>query len=443
MKESKTASGETIHDVLGIGLGPANLALAVALEEEGGRDLQWLFLERQMEVTWHQGMLIEDSLLQSSVLKDLVLIRNPRSRFTFLSYLKVKGRLFEFLNLRDLYPTRLEFNDYLGWAASELGERVRYGREVAAVQPVMDDDGEVELLRVECVDALTGERERYLTRNLVVATGGTPWAPAGIELRPGSRAFHSDEVLLRLERDYPDRNAPYRFLVVGSGQSGAELFHHLITRYRRADVTATVRRFAYKPVDASHFTNQIFFPESVDLLFGLPEEKRRMVYDDCRDVNYAVVDMPLIRQIYQDLYKEKLHGRDRARIRSYFELQKIEETATEVKAHFRDLLYDRDEVLSADGMVLCTGYSWGSEHPLLAELAPWLERDRGGYKVLRDYRVASGGGFAPGVFLQGCAESTHGASETVMSLMAIRAGDILASLLSRLSAPASAPSFVL
>jgi lysine/ornithine N-monooxygenase len=47
------------------------------------------------------------------------------------------------------------------------------------------------------------------------------------------------------------------------------------------------------------------------------------------------------------------------------------------------------------------------------------------------------------VFLQGCAESTHGASETVMSLMAIRAGDILASLLSRLSAPASAPSFVL
>ena len=70
-----------------------------------GRELRRLFLESKPKAVWHPGMLIEDSLIQISVLKDLATIRNPQSRFTFLNYLKVKGRLFEFLNLRDLFPT--------------------------------------------------------------------------------------------------------------------------------------------------------------------------------------------------------------------------------------------------------------------------------------------------------------------------------------------------
>jgi len=440
MKDPMLPESEAVHDVLGVGFGPANLALAIALEEEAeerGRDLRRIFLEAKPEAVWHPGMLIEDSLIQISVLKDLVTVRNPRSRFTFLNYLKTKGRLFEFLNLRDLFPTRIEFNDYLRWVAAELHERVRYGREVVAVSPVPapvpGDRREVELLRVTALDLLTGQTAEHLTRNLVLATGGVPCAPAGIDLRPGGRAFHSEEALLRLESDFPDANAPYRFVVVGSGQSAAELFHHLVTRYRRASVTATIRRFAYKPVDDSHFTNEIFFPEKVDFLYGLPDEKRRMVLEDCRDVNYAVVDMALIRQIYKDLYQERVLGRERARILPYLHLEEIADWEDGLTARFRDLLHDRELALEADGLILCTGYTWRKEHPLLAELAPWLEREPGGgYRILRDYRVASDAACGPGIFLQGFAEATHGASETVLSLLPIRAGDILDSLLTSL-----------
>jgi L-ornithine N5-oxygenase len=434
MKQQTQPAAEVVHDVLGIGFGPANLALAIALEEEAetGQKLRRLFLESKPEPVWHPGMLIEDSTIQINVLKDLVTVRNPRSRFTFLNYLKVKGRLFEFLNLRDLFPTRIEFNDYLRWVAGELSGCVRYGREVASIAPVPGGSREVDLLRVTAVDLATGEREEHLARNLVIATGGVPCLPPEVTIPPGGRAFHSEEALLRLERDFPDPDAPYRFVVVGSGQSAAELFHHLIHRYRRADVTATLRRFAYKPVDDSHFTNEIFFPEKVDFVYGLPEEKRRMVFDDCKDVNYAVVDGPLIRQIYQALYKEKVIGRDRARILSYLHLEELAPAPDAVRARYRDLLRDREVVLEADGLILCTGYTWRKEHPLLSELAPWFERDAsGGYHILRDYRVASGDSFAPGVFLQGFAEGTHGASETVLSLLPIRAGDILASLLAR------------
>ena len=73
-------------------------------------------------------------------------------------------------------------------------------------------------------------------------------------------------------------------------------------------MTGAIRRFAYKPVDDSDFTNEVFFPGMVDVLYGLPEEKRRMVLDHCKDVNYAVVDMALIRRIYKALYQEKVGG---------------------------------------------------------------------------------------------------------------------------------------
>jgi L-ornithine N5-monooxygenase len=417
-----------IYDLIGIGFGPANLALGVALEEEAP-GLKRLFLESKAAPVWHPGMLLEDSLIQISVLKDLATIRNPQSRFTFLNYLKIKGRLFEFLNLRDLFPTRIEFNDYLSWVAGELSDRVRFGREVVSVQPV-EESGEVRVLRVVTRDVATGEEDSCLARNVVLATGGVPCPPDGITLQKDGRAFHSNDSMIRLKRDFPDKNASYRFVVVGSGQSGAELFHYLMQHYPNADVTAAIRRFSYKPVDDSDFTNEIFFPRMVDTLYELPDEKRKMILDHCRDVNYAVVDLALIRRIYKCLYQEKVLGRDRARIRTFLKLEDILDTGDGVIARFLDVLHDEQVTLEADGMILCTGYTWRKNHPLLHGLAPWLQCNRdGGYRIERDYRVATGPSFAPGVFLQGFAEETHGASEPVLSLLPIRAGDIVKSLL--------------
>jgi L-ornithine N5-monooxygenase len=408
------------YDVVGIGFGPANLALAVCLEEAaeepGGRDLARLFLESKPKSIWHPGLLLEDSLIQISVLKDLATVRNPRSYFTFLNYLKAKGRLFEFLNLRDLFPTRIEFNDYLSWVAGELRERVRYGREVIALEPVLQagdkDGGIVENLRVVTRNLATGETEERLTRNVVLATGGVPVTPQGIQLTPGGRAFHASEFLHRMRKDFPDKQGKYRFVVVGSGQSGAELFFYLLNHYPEADVTAAIRRYAYKPVDDSDFTNEVFFPQMVDFLYDLPDEKRQLLLDQCKDVNYAVVDMALIRRIYRCLYQEKVEGKERARIRSFMELKGIEE---------------RPE-------------------PLLAALAPYLVKSpKGAYKVERDYRLTTEPGFLPRIYLQGFAEDTHGASEPVLSLLPVRAGDIVKSLsahveLRALAAPAVGPS---
>lgn len=427
-----------VYDVIGVGFGPANMALGIALEEEserpGGSRLRRLFLEARAGQCWHPGMLLENSLIQITVLKDLILPVNPCSRFTFLNYLKEKDRLFKFLNLRDLFPSRAEFNDYLCWVAGELSDRVRYHRRVQAIRPV-EHGGVVRLLEVVAVDGETGEEERFLTKNVVVATGGRPWVPPEIETavrEGGDRVFHSHQFMSRIDRGFPDRSKRHRFVVVGSGQSGAELFHCLFNRYPNADITATVRGFGYKPADESDFINEVFLPEMVDFFYDLPKDRQAEVVDSFRDVNYSVVDHSLIHKIYRALYEERVAGRGRARVLPYQELLSIEEREGTVRALFRDLIRGHERTIECDGLVVCTGYRWDKEHPLLAELAPWLGTDEsGGYRVLRDYRLEERAGFAPGVYLQGYCESTHGISETVLSLLPVRAQDILRSLLAR------------
>ncbi len=431
------ASDGAFH-VVGVGFGPANLALAVALEEAPeANDLSRLFLEAKPDPVWHSGMLLEDSLIQITVLKDLATVRNPQSRFTFLNYLKEKGRLFEFLNLRDLFPSRIEFNDYLGWVAGALAHRARFGCEVVSIRPVPGDEpGSVEFLRVLSRDRSTGETQEILAKNIVLATGGVPATPPPpMRLVPGGRAFHTHEFLHRMRSDFPDRQRAYKFAVVGAGQSGAELFNYLLTHYPNAEVTATLRRFAYKPVDESHFTNEIFFPEKVDWLYSLSDDKRTRVLDMCRDVNYAVVDAPLIRDIYRRIYNERVEGKNRAKILPFLELREIEERSMSVCARFENLIEETSVELDLDALIVATGYHWPSDHPLLAHLAGYLERDPAPlpgsgfeYRMRREYRVEATPGFAPGVYLQGFSERKHGASETVLSLLPIRAGNILDSL---------------
>jgi L-ornithine N5-oxygenase len=65
-------------------------------------------------------MLLPDTIMQISCLKDLATLRNPTSPFTFLSYLHEHNRLVSFINRGSVIPTRREYADYLKWAANKV-----------------------------------------------------------------------------------------------------------------------------------------------------------------------------------------------------------------------------------------------------------------------------------------------------------------------------------
>lgn len=120
-------------DILGVGYGPSNLGLAIALQERNRAvpqqdRLTSVFVERQLEFRWHPGMLLPGATMQISFLKDLATQRNTRSEYTFLEYLAQRDRLTHFINLQTFFPSRLEFHDYLTWAAAKSMPTSRTGR---------------------------------------------------------------------------------------------------------------------------------------------------------------------------------------------------------------------------------------------------------------------------------------------------------------------------
>jgi L-ornithine N5-oxygenase len=261
----------------------------------------------------------------------------------------------------------------------------------------------------------------------VVATGGIPALPNGIDLGSNRRVFHSNEFLTRIGRDYSNRDAAHRFVVVGSGQSAAEIFRYLYSNYPKADVTAAIRRFAYKPADESHFVNEIFFPRLEDLLYRLPEEKRLPILEAHRDTNYSCVDRELIEAIYKDVYESRVRGQDRFRIRPFLELRGFEEGSEEVVLEFRDVVHETKEYVEADSVVLATGFLRPKMPPIIGNLSPYLHCESSGrYKVSRNYRIVTDPSFEPRIFLQGFCEDSHGLSDTLLSTLPMRANDIMA-----------------
>jgi L-ornithine N5-oxygenase len=167
----------------------------------------------------------------------------------------------------------------------------------------------------------------------------------------------------------------------------------------------------------------------VDFFYGLPEPIRRALLATHQDTNYAAVDLDLLQEMYQAQYERSVAGESRTRIRPGLELRDVVETADGVLLQFYDLYRERVEWMAADAVVLATGYVRPKQHPLLAQVAPYvLVESDGSYQVDRAHCLVTQPHFRPRIFLQGFSEARHGLSETLLSTLPIRACEILRAL---------------
>ncbi|SMQ20739.1 L-ornithine N5-oxygenase [Streptomyces sp. Ag82_O1-12] len=434
---SQVLPGDTppVHDLIGIGFGPSNVAMAIALREHNNRvgrqeAVTAHFFEQQPRFGWHRGMLIDDATMQVSFLKDLVTLRNPASEYSFLCYLQSKGRLIDFINHKNLFPLRVEFHDYFEWAAAQVDDMVSYGHEVVGVAPVTRD-GVVEYLEVTVRSG--GGLEVHRARNLVIGTGLRPLMPEGVER--GERVWHNSELLAKV--DELEGASPSRFVVVGAGQSAAENVAYLHRRFPEAEVCAVFSRYGYSPADDSSFANRIFDPQAVDEYFAAPEDVKRRLMDYHGNTNYSVVDIDLIDDLYRQSYQEKVLGTERLRFLNVSRLTGVKESPSSVRATVTSLVTGEDTDLEADVVVFATGYSPVDPTSLLGEVADrCLRDDEGRVRVERDWSIVTEPTLHCGIYLQGGTEHTHGITSSLLSNTAIRVGEILDSLLGRVAEPA-------
>lgn len=239
------------YDLVCIGFGPASLAIAIALHD---RELQArvLYIERQRNFVWHAGMLLPNARMQISFLKDLATLRDPRSKFTFVNYLKSKNRLVAFTNLSTFLPLREEYNDYMSWCASHFEQDVQYGQETISVSPTESAKGPIEAWQVASRDVETNQTSTVTARSVVVAIGGKPRIPpalsaGGLDCRIIHSSSYSTAVPMILTNTYKAHSVA----IIGGGQSAAEIFIDLQSRYPNSYVTLYTGASALKPSDDS------------------------------------------------------------------------------------------------------------------------------------------------------------------------------------------------
>lgn len=418
LNEPDTGRTSPDADLLGIGFGPANLALAVAASRTRPQP-RTCFLEARPGFAWHPGMMLPDAMVQNSFLKDLISMRDPRSEFSFLSYLAAHGRAHNFVNLERDRPTRWEFDDYFRWVAARFASAVSYGSRVERVRPVPDPDGVVRSLAVVAVDG-EGRRTERTTRHVVLAPGGRPRRLERL-VPAGPRVVHSSEYLDRIGALLGERPGSTEVAVVGAGQSGAEIVAHLAARPAVRTVHWLVAGAAPRPADDNPFVNDIFTVDEVDRHYAEATGSGPTGHhDELRNSNYGVADRDLLVRLYGMEYDGRIRGDARIRVHTRTRLA----GARELPDGRLRVTTDPGE-LTVDALVLATGYHREPLPEVAAELLPLLAEDPDGRpRAERGYRLRTRPGVEAGIFVQGLAEPSHGLGDTLFPVMPHRAAAI-------------------
>lgn len=409
-------------DFIGIGLGPSNLALAVAADEIIP-NRRGLFLERSRCFQWHPGMMLDGARMQISFLKDLATLRNPASQYTFLQYLKARGRLERFVNINEFRPARLEYQDYLQWVAESFADSVRYGTVVTAVVPETESPSTTERLtrfRVHTRDVSTGAESCFLATNVVYGGGGIPRL---LGARTDAAAvLHSSAFLPNFTNRFNDPQEAYRFAVVGNGQSAAEIVEYLLKHYPRATTDLFISDHTLRSTDHSPFINEHFFSTNAAEFYDYPPAKRAALRNELRLTNYGVVDADLLEKLYQTAYLDEVKGHRRLLLHCESRVSRVEEVDGRVIATFEDRFSGEVTEFHFDGAVLATGYERVLDSEIFRRVLPYVLRDESGaISLSRSCRVNTTSALTARLFLQGFGEASFGIGDTLLSLLPFRA----------------------
>ena len=409
MAETFTDLRSDVVDVVGIGLGPTNLSLAALLDP--CKKISKVFFERRRDFRWHEGLLLPDSVLQVSFLKDLVSLVDPTSQYSFLAFLKEKRRMYAFINASFPQVTRCEFEGYLRWVCDRL-PHVQFESDVDAVKP--DRAGFV-------VHHRRGEQK---ARNLVLGIGQKPFVPAFALPHLGHTVIHASEYLFN-----DIKAAGKKVAVVGGGQTGAEVFLHLLSNgVLPSEVFWISRRWNFHPLDETPFTNELFTPHYSDYFFHLPPRIRQEMFV-AQHMASDGISPALLKTIYRKLYELRFLRSDACELhlRPGRELVSLSSTPHGNRLLLQHKQKDAFEGVEVDAVILCTGYE-RTFPSFLEPIRHLVALDGDQFVVKEDFSIECDLADGHRIYIQNGARDRRGVADPNLSLMSWRSAKIVNSI---------------
>ncbi|MGA4848256.1 lysine N(6)-hydroxylase/L-ornithine N(5)-oxygenase family protein [Streptomyces sp. G5(2025)] len=422
---------ENPRDLVGIGIGPFNLSLAALAQPLG--ELDTVFYDQHPAFHWHPGLLIDGATLQVPFLADLVTLADPANPWSFLNYLKTRERLFPFYFAERFHIQRAEYDAYCRWVSEHL-TGLHFGHQVDAVRwnperdlfevdfTQLDTDGEAEALG------------RTYTKNIALGVGTAPHIPE--PLKPLAEAptvpvIHSADYLDHRERLLTAEH----ITVIGSGQSGAEIFLDLL-RARptgREKLHWLARTEAFAPMEYSKLGLEHFTPDYTRYFHALPEAVRDGLVPHQWQLHKGI-DADTIAAIHDELYRRTLHGGwpDAVLTPGVHVRTAGRVASTRVELHLEHIQQGTRSRLTTDAVVLATGYRERPTERLLAGLDPYIRKDSSArpridehYRLVLDPSITATGS---NIYVQNAERHTHGVGAPDLGLAAWRSATILNTL---------------
>jgi lysine N6-hydroxylase len=306
----------------------------------------------------------------------------------------------------------MEFNKYLDWVSRSL--------------PNLHFQEKVEDICFEKSHfSMTTSKRKMKAKHIVLGNGLTPYIPPCARNYLGQNVYHCKDHLL-----HTNSWQGKRVVVVGGGQSGAEIVHHILSNNAQlpSDLTWVTKRNQFLPMDDSAFVNEFFTPGFSDSFFQLSGEKRAHLLQE-QVLASDGISLHLLEAIYQKLYVlEFIENRGR-----FFHLLANKQLTNMNLVNgvnditLSDMKTSQERVISADIVILCTGYRW--EFPsYLSSLSNHIQLDNGQFCVNQDFSILWDGPKENRIYVQNAARHTHGVADPNLSLMAWRSSKIINSI---------------
>ncbi|NEN75319.1 SidA/IucD/PvdA family monooxygenase [Pelistega sp. NLN82] len=341
---------QIVFDIFGIGIGPFNLGLSALLSRH--INIQSKFVDKRPDFQWHEGLLIPGTTLQVPFFADLVSMADPTHPFSYINYLHLHDRLYQFYYYNNFLIPRTEYNHYCQWVVNQLPS-CTFSEEVKSVKY------EDKQFIIEC-DSLSEGKKYYSSKHLSIGIGTVPYVPSTLKHSSYPKVIHSSE-FIHLQEKLAECQ---QVTIVGSGQSAAECVLALYQKLsperikRGASIRWITHAKGFHPMEYSKLGQECFTPDYMRYFQQLTREKRKHV-SLSQGFLYKGISFTTIADIFDLLYERSIGGHPTGlslysnclveKIDTYTEYEKID-------IHYYHEELGQKGVLQTDALILATGY---------------------------------------------------------------------------------------
>lgn len=423
------------YDVLGIGFGPANIALAISLDEEL-KTLKCKFIESSPTGVWQEQMLLDGSDIQNVPHRDLITPVNPMSKYTFINYLVTHNKFFDYMNLMVLYPLRKEYAKYIKWCADHFSEYVEYNTKVTQITINHDLDKKPYYI------VTTSNGDMYSAKSIVIGTGRTPYIPKEFAMLSKNSLCHLTQYLTYIDKFKSQKNCCLNIAVVGGSQSAVEILLDLNKTFPNANIHSFIRNFSFKLKDVSPFSYEMINPKFTEYYFNRSYDEQLEIRQHLHTANYSSVDGDVLNKLYIELYEQRLDDKQRIFIHKNTHIETTEEIDNKANLTYVEKYTKDRSSKEFDLVILATGFKdMGVKEnqepypPLVHNIVDYFEFSKNGFLTVDyDYSVPTKLEALKNspLYLNGLCETSHGLGDAgSVSLLSLRAKIIKESILSK------------